>query len=89
VVFPDGSAAINPTGTPALAKGGSGDILTGMIAGLMAQHPHRWRDAVRAAVWLHGRAGEIAAASSAEPCVIATDLLRALPEAVNELRHAL
>ena len=55
--LPDGRAWINPTGSPALATGGTGDILTGLIAGLLAQFPDRAAEAVVAAVWLHGRAG--------------------------------
>jgi NAD(P)H-hydrate epimerase len=84
IAFPDGRVWINPTGTPAMAKGGSGDILTGMIAGLIAQFPYDICTAVRAAVWLHGRAGEIGAAEVTEQCLIATDLLRYLPEAIRE-----
>lgn len=84
IAFPDGRVWINPTGTPAMAKGGSGDILTGMIAGLIAQFPSDICTAVRAAVWLHGRAGEIGAAELTEQCLIATDLLRYLPEAIRE-----
>ncbi|MDP8990698.1 MAG: NAD(P)H-hydrate dehydratase [Acidobacteriota bacterium] len=84
IAFPDGKAWINPTGSPALAKGGTGDVLTGLIAGLMAQT----RDiglAVRAAVWLHGRAGELAAEELTEYCVLATDLLIYLPRAIREV----
>jgi hydroxyethylthiazole kinase-like uncharacterized protein yjeF len=84
IAFPDGRVWINPTGTPAMAKGGSGDILTGMIAGLIAQSPNDICTAVRAAVWLHGRAGEIGAAELTEQCLIATDLLRYLPGAIRE-----
>ena len=82
--FPDGKVWINPTGSPAMAKGGTGDILTGLIAGLVAQT----RDiglAVRAAVWLHGRAGELAAEDLTEQCVLATDLLTYLPRAIREV----
>lgn len=84
IALPDGRAWINPTGSPALAKGGSGDILTGLIAGLVAQHPQYIDLAVRAAVWLHGRAGELAAAELTEFCVLATDLLAYLPQAIRE-----
>ncbi|MCC7156077.1 MAG: NAD(P)H-hydrate dehydratase, partial [Bryobacterales bacterium] len=83
--FPDGEVWINPTGTPAMATGGSGDVLTGLLAGTLAQFPNAARQAVLAAVWLHGRAGELAAQQLTEPCVIATDLLRFLPEAIREL----
>jgi NAD(P)H-hydrate epimerase len=88
IAFPDGTVWINPTGSPAMAKGGSGDILTGLIAGLIAetstQFPGDAGLAVRAAVWLHGRAGELAAHDLTEHCVIATDLLRYLPGAIRE-----
>ncbi|MGH9666423.1 MAG: NAD(P)H-hydrate dehydratase, partial [Bryobacteraceae bacterium] len=58
IALPDGRVWINPTGSPAMATGGTGDILTGLIAGLLAQFPKDPETAVRAAVWLHGRAGE-------------------------------
>ena len=86
IAFPDGETWINPTGSPALAKGGTGDVLTGIIAGLVAQHPKDWKRAVVAAVWLHGRAGELAGAHWGEESTLATDLLNYLPEAMNELR---
>lgn len=59
VAWPDGQVWINPTGSPALAKGGTGDVLTGMVAGLLAQYPHEARAAVLAAVYLHGKCGEV------------------------------
>ncbi|MBA3974367.1 MAG: bifunctional ADP-dependent NAD(P)H-hydrate dehydratase/NAD(P)H-hydrate epimerase [Candidatus Solibacter sp.] len=85
--LPCGRLYINPTGTPAMATAGSGDILTGLIAGLLAQHPDGAEMAVVAAVWLHGRAGELAAASLTENCVTATCLLDFLPEAIRETRQ--
>jgi NAD(P)H-hydrate epimerase len=84
IAFPDGRVFVNPTGTPALATAGSGDILTGLIAGLMAQWPDRREPAVLAAVWLHGRAGELGAAELGEMSLTATDLLRFLPRAIAE-----
>lgn len=84
IAFPDGEVWINPTGNPGMATGGSGDVLTGLIAGLVAQEPERWREAVVAAVWLHGSAGDHAAAELSERCVIATDLLRFLPRAMAD-----
>ena len=86
IAFPDGKVWINPTGSPSMAKGGTGDILTGLIAGMIAQFPRDIPTAVRAAVWLHGRAGEIAAAELTEQCVLATDLLAYLPPAIREIR---
>jgi ADP-dependent NAD(P)H-hydrate dehydratase / NAD(P)H-hydrate epimerase len=84
IAFPDGRVWINTSGSPAMAKGGSGDILTGMTAGMVAQFPHDIEQAVRAAVWLHGRSGEIAAMELTDKCVIATDLLHYLPRAIRE-----
>ena len=83
IAFPDGRVWINPTGTPAMGKGGSGDILTGLIAGFLAQFPQDPDRAVAAAVYLHGLAGEIGAQALGEKCLIATDLLRYLPEALR------
>jgi NAD(P)H-hydrate epimerase len=85
VATPDGNVWINTTGSPAMATGGTGDILTGMIAGLVAQFPGEIATAVRAAVWLHGRAGELGSAELTEQCLIATDLLRYLPKAIQEI----
>ncbi len=84
IAFPDGRVWINPTGSPAMAKGGSGDILTGMVAGIAAQHPGDIATAVRAAVWLHGRSGQLAAEELTDFCVLATDLLHYLPRAIRE-----
>lgn len=85
VAFPDGETWINPTGSPSMSTGGTGDILTGMIAALAAQFPHDLRRAVAAAVWWHGRAGEIGAEQMGEKCLIATDLLTFLQQAAEEL----
>jgi len=84
VAFPDGRAFINPTGSPALAKGGTGDILTGLIAGTLAQYPDEQDAAVLSAVYLHGLAGQYAARELSERCVLATDVLDHLPEAFRE-----
>jgi NAD(P)H-hydrate epimerase len=84
IAFPDGRVWINPTGTPALGTGGSGDVLTGMIAGFLAQFPAQPDQAVAAAVYLHGLAGEIGARALGEKCLIATDILRYLPDAMEE-----
>jgi ADP-dependent NAD(P)H-hydrate dehydratase / NAD(P)H-hydrate epimerase len=84
IAFPEGQVWINATGSPSMAKGGSGDILTGLIAGMVAQFPDDIATAVRAAVWLHGRAGEIGAEEVTDKCVLATDLLHYLPRAIRE-----
>ena len=87
IAFPDGRAWINPTGSPAMATGGTGDILTGMIAGLAAQFPNDLDHSTAAAVYLHGLAGEIAARHLGEQPVIATDLLRYLPEGIRAITN--
>ena len=84
IAYPSGRVSINPTGTPALGTGGSGDVLTGVIAGLLAQFPDKAELAVAAAVYLHGLAGEIAARELGEKSVIATDLFRYLPRAMEQ-----
>ncbi len=84
IAFPDGRVWINPTGTPAMASGGSGDILTGLIAGLLAQFPSDADRAIAAAVYLHGRAAELGAMELGEKSLVATDMLEYLPEAMDE-----
>jgi NAD(P)H-hydrate epimerase len=79
---------VNTTGNPGMATGGVGDVLTGMIAGLIAQHPNDIPRAVAAAVYLHGLAGDIARETLGEHSLIATDLLRALPQAFQRTRDA-
>jgi ADP-dependent NAD(P)H-hydrate dehydratase / NAD(P)H-hydrate epimerase len=84
IAFPDGRVWINPTGTPAMGTGGTGDILTGLIAGFLGQFPKDPDRAIAAAVYLHGLAGELGAAVLTEKCLNATDLLRYLPAALEE-----
>ena len=82
----DGTVWVNPTGNPGMATGGTGDILTGMIAGLIAQHPSLVLEATALAVYLHGLAGDVAAAAFGENSLVATDLIRFLPEAFARAR---
>jgi hydroxyethylthiazole kinase-like uncharacterized protein yjeF len=86
VAAPDGTVWVNTTGNPGMASGGTGDILTGMVAGLMAQNPDRTLDAVTAAVYLHGLSGDVARESMGEHSLVATDLLKALPEAFRRVQ---
>ncbi len=89
LALPDGRVWINPTGTPGMATGGSGDILTGLIAGLLAQSPQDADAVLAAAVYLHGRAGELGVRAVGERSLIATDLIEFFPEAMDEcLGHA-
>jgi len=83
IAFPNGAVWINPTGTPAMGTGGTGDVLTGMIAGFLAQFPDQPSEAVAAAVYLHGLAGEVGARAVGEKSLIATDLLKYLSDAVS------
>jgi len=87
IAFPGGRVWINPTGSPAMATGGTGDILTGMTAGLVAQFPKDPERAIAAAVYLHGLSGEFAARHLGEQPVIATDLLRYLPEGIRGITN--
>ncbi len=84
IAFPDGRVWINPTGTPAMGTGGTGDILTGLTAGLLGQFRNEPDCAVAAAVYLHGLSGELGAAALTEKCLNATDLLHYLPAALEE-----
>jgi hydroxyethylthiazole kinase-like uncharacterized protein yjeF len=81
VVQPDGEAWVNTTGNPGMSTGGTGDILTGIVAGMMAQHPKDTLLAVCAAVHLHGLAGDVMLENVGEHSMVATDLLRGMPEA--------
>jgi NAD(P)H-hydrate epimerase len=85
IAVPDGRVWINPTGSPALATGGTGDVLTGLVGGLLAQFPGDLEAAVLAAVYLHGRAGELGAAKWGEKSLMATDLYAHLPGAMDEI----
>src|SRR5579863_2841441 len=87
IAQPDGTVWVNTTGNPGMATGGTGDILTGMVAGLIAQNPERIAEAVFAAVHLHGLAGDVARESMGEHSLVATDLVKALPEAFWRIRE--
>ena len=84
IAAPDGRAAVNTTGNDGMAKGGSGDILTGMTASLLAQGMTPF-DACCCAVWLHGRAGDMAAAEKGRRGMTPGDLLEKLPYALKEV----
>ena len=81
VAHPDGRVAVNTSGNPAMAKGGSGDILTGMVAAMLAQFPNDVARAVEAAVFLHGLAADFAVRAMDEHTVLATDTLAHLSQA--------
>ena len=81
IAHPDGRVAVNTTGNPGMAKGCSGDLLTGLIAGLMAQHSAHIAQAVEAAVYLHGLAADLALRAGDEHTLLATDSIPQLSRA--------
>jgi len=86
IATPDGRAFINSTGNPGMATGGTGDVLTGMLAGLTAQFStDRWERVLGLGVYLHGLAGDLAAEDSGEASLISTDLANAIPRAWRDL----
>ncbi|MGH8930131.1 MAG: NAD(P)H-hydrate dehydratase [Egibacteraceae bacterium] len=80
---PDGRVWVNPTGSVALATGGTGDVLTGMTATLVAQRPEP--ESAAAAVWLHGAAGEAAQGKLTARPVTALDVAAAVPDVLSRL----
>ena len=87
VVHPNGDAWVNTTGNPGMSTAGTGDILTGMVAGMIGQNPKNALMAVCAAVHLHGLAGDVMRDSVGEHSMVATDLLRGLPEAFTRAQE--
>jgi hydroxyethylthiazole kinase-like uncharacterized protein yjeF len=83
---PSGNAYINTTGNPGMATGGTGDVLTGILAGLTAQFGiEDWARVLSFGVYLHGLAGDIAASRVGEAPLIASDLVDAIPEAYGRV----
>lgn len=86
IVSPDGRICINITGTSAMSKGGSGDSLTGVITGLIAQGLNAF-DASCLGTYINGKAGEIAENESSSYSVLALDISKAIPKAINEILY--
>lgn len=86
ICTPLGKCFFNPTGNPGMATGGSGDVLTGMITSLLAQH-YSALDACLTGVYLHGLAGDIAIENLGEYSLIAGDIIDYLPEAFLEIKE--
>lgn len=89
IASPTGEAFINSTGNPGMGTGGTGDVLTGMLAGLVAQFGHElnysgYAQLLAFSVYLHGLAGDIAYADHGEAPLIASDLIHALPRAYQQ-----
>jgi len=90
VAAPDGQAWINSTGNPGMATGGTGDVLTGMLAGLTAEYGLKsWWWTLGFGVYLHGLAGDLAAADVGQAPLMATDLIRAIPDAYQHFFYEL
>lgn len=87
IAAPDGAVFINSTGNPGMATAGAGDVLTGLIAGLLAQGLTPL-DAALCGVWLHGAAGDLARDHRGEMGMIAGDLLDALPGALQGVQKS-
>lgn len=88
VAAPDGRISLNPTGNPALASGGTGDVLTGLIGGFLAQGLTPW-DAARLGVYLHGLAADFFVNQYGPRGLIAGDLLRIFPDVLNQFIQGL
>ncbi len=85
VSTPDGKVYFNSTGNPGMATGGSGDVLTGIITGLLAQH-YQPLEASVLGVYIHGLAGDLASLSLGEESMIASDIIDYLPRAYQKLK---
>ena len=86
VAHPDGRLAINTTGNNGMATGGTGDILAGLLGGLLAQGVSAW-DSAQLGVWLHGAAGDAAAKKYTARAMIARDVITCLPDAFAALER--
>jgi NAD(P)H-hydrate epimerase len=77
ILLPDGRVLVNTTGNPGMAKGGSGDVLTGLVGGLLARG-YRAEDAAALGVWIHGYAGDALTAERTAEAYDSSDLIDAL-----------
>ena len=85
ICTPTGDVLFNPTGNPGMATAGSGDVLTGMLTGLLAQG-YLPAEAVQLGIYLHGLAGDLAADALGEESVMASDIIAYLPAAFKALK---
>ena len=84
ITTPEGISYFNPTGNPGMAKGGSGDVLTGILAGLLAQR-YDPLNACLLGVYLHGLAGDLAVKKQSVHSLLARDIIDCISDAYNEL----
>lgn len=85
IAAPDGNVYVNPTGNAGMATAGSGDVLTGLISGLLAQRPEDALEATIAGAYLHGLAGDLAASKLGMRSLIASDIIAHLSEAILQV----
>ena len=81
---PNGKIYFNSTGNPGMSTAGSGDVLTGIILGMISQSENILTSLIKA-VYLHGLAGDIAAEKHTQQCLIATDIIENIPEALKRI----
>jgi NAD(P)H-hydrate epimerase len=84
ICLPTGKVYFNPTGNPGMATGGTGDVLTGVIAGLLAQS-YAPEDAAMLGVYLHGLSGDLASVEKGVHSLIASDVIEYLPSAYKKV----
>lgn len=84
IATPDGNVYFNNTGNPGMATGGSGDVLTGLVTGLLAQGYTSYESACMG-TWLHGLAGDLAASATSQQALIASDIVDYLPAAFKSV----
>jgi NAD(P)H-hydrate repair Nnr-like enzyme with NAD(P)H-hydrate dehydratase domain len=85
IASPGGTTFVNSTGNPGMATGGTGDVLTGILAALTAHYGTTdWPRLLAFGVYLHGLAGDIAYAENGEAPLMASDLIRAIPRAYKQ-----
>lgn len=87
IARPDGLVAVCPTGNPGMATAGTGDVLTGMVVGLLAQGLSSW-DAACTATYIHGYAGDLASNRLGQAGMLASDLIAQIPYALQQLQTA-
>jgi NAD(P)H-hydrate epimerase len=87
IAAPDGRAKLNPSANPGLASAGTGDVLSGAIAGLLAQGLSPF-DAAYCGVYLHSEAGEMVREELGDAGMVAGDLLPVLPKVIKRLKEA-
>lgn len=84
IAFPDGEAIINPTGNSGLAKGGSGDVLTGIMVSMLATHKN-WKEAIANAVYIHGLCADQWTEQYSEASMVASDFNKLLPIVLKQI----